>query len=131
MAEEQSYFKGLPFSPLVTVMHSLFADDLLVFGMLNRNQWFYLHYILIRFRHASGLCINNEKSLLIYNEGDMEEIKFIAAFMGTNSRHISKGLTYLGFRLKACSYTTADWIWLVEKFSNKINKWQNITFDGR
>ena len=78
MAKSKGYFEGLAFSPSVSITHSLFVDDLLVFGILNRNQWFYLHFILIRFGATMGLHINKLKSFLLYKSGDPGEIKFIA-----------------------------------------------------
>ena len=43
MEKKNGYFDGLAFSPTVCVTHSLFVYDLLVFGKIIRNQWFYLH----------------------------------------------------------------------------------------
>ena len=115
MENEKGYFDGMAFSPMICVTHSLFVDDLLVFGKLIRNQWFYLHCILNHFGATSGLCIKKGKSLLLYDSGDVEEIKFIFEFIGTGISHIMLGITYLGFRLKPCSYNSNDWTWLMDE----------------
>ena len=82
MAMQAGYFKGISFSPTVHISHSLFVDDLLVFGRINRNQSFYLHYLFNRFGARTGLTINKHKSILIHADGDEEEISFNVEFLG-------------------------------------------------
>ena len=108
-------------------------DDLLVFGKIIINQWFYLQFILIWFGVATGLCINRSKSFLIYDMGDTDGINFITKFMRAHKNHIMMGFTYLGFRLKPCAYKIIDWTWLIDKFKKKIMKWKNkwLSLGGR
>ena len=82
MVEQNGYINGFAFSPTAKTTHSLFVDDMLPFGSLIRNHWFYIHFMLIKFGSATGLCINNHKSILIYEYGSMEDIFFIAKFLG-------------------------------------------------
>jgi len=70
-----------------------------------------------------GLRINSDKSFLIYEYGDMEEITFIAGFLRVGLKRASDGFKYLGFNIKPCGYRNKDWMWLVDRFKSKINKW--------
>ena len=97
MAEQKGFIKGFSFSNSVSSSHSLFVDDLLLFGYLNRNHWFYIHYMFIRFESATGLAINKNKSFIIYEYGDPREIAFIAGFLGVECKEAFSGFTYLSF----------------------------------
>lgn len=57
---------GFTLSPSICISHSLFVDDLLFFGRIMRNQWFYTHLLLIYFAAASSLQCNRGKYLLIW-----------------------------------------------------------------
>ena len=97
MALSSRYISRFSFSTEVCITHSIFVDDLLIFCQINRNHCFYIHYILIRFGKAFGLCINKGKSFIIFDIGDEHEIRFIAEFMGINVKRAAEGLLYLGF----------------------------------
>ena len=51
-----------------------------------------------------SLSINKSKSFIIYEYGDLQEIEFIAEFMGFEIKEAAAGFTYLGFRIKPCGY---------------------------
>ena len=70
-----------------------------------------------------GLRMNSDKSFLIYEYGDMDEITFIAVFLRVSVKRASNGFKYLGFYIKPCGYRIKDWMWLVERIRSKINKW--------
>ena len=63
----------------------------------------------------------------------MNEITFIAEFLGIGYKAATEGLEYLGYKIKPCGYKSMDWLWMVERFRGKINKWTNIwlTMGGR
>lgn len=133
MAWRAGYFTGFSFSNIVSTSHSLFVDDMLIFGMIVRNQWLYLHYMFNHFSVATRLCINKEKSFIIHGPGDGEEISYIASFLGVKKKKAIEGFTYLGYRIKPSTYRNNDWAWLVEKIKTKICKWTHkwLTLGGR
>ena len=106
--EQNGFIKGFAFSTTISSTHSLFVDDMLFFGSLIMNHWFYTHYLLIKFGSVTGLCINKQKSILIYEYGDMAEISFIAGFLGVIYKTASEGFKYLGYFIKPCSYKNRD-----------------------
>ena len=122
-AEQKGYISGFSFSDSIYTSHSLFVDDMLLFGRLVRNHWFYVHFILTRFGEATRLCINKAKSFILYEFGDINEISFIAEFLGVNIKQAVDGFQYLGYRIKPCGYKNRDWLWMVDRFREKINKW--------
>lgn len=63
----------------------------------------------------------------------MVEINFIADFLGVATRNMREGFTYLGFKLKPCGYTSADWRWLVDKMKSRIHRWSHrwLSLGGR
>ena len=132
-AEQQGYISGFSFSDSVSTSHSLFVDDMLVFGRLNRDHWLYIHFILTRFGEATGLCINKTKSFLLYEFGDLNEICFIAEHIGINFMLAKEAFLYLGFKIKPCGYKCRDWLWLVDRFNMRINKWTHkwLSMGGR
>ena len=108
MAEQNGYINGFAFSPMAKTTHSLFVDDMLLFGSLIKNHWFYIHFMLIKFGSATGLCMNNHKSILIFEYGSMEYILFIAEFLGFYHRRSIEGLKYLEVYIKPCNYRNRD-----------------------
>lgn len=71
--------------------------------------------------------------MLIYDHGDIQEILFIAEFLGIITKDIKEGLLYLGFHLKATTLRIVDWIWMTEKFKSIIQRWKNrwLSLGGR
>lgn len=68
------FILGFSLSSSICITHSLFLVDLLVFGGILRNKWFYIHYLLNRFGAASGLHSDTGKYLLLHGNGDLNEI---------------------------------------------------------
>ena len=80
-----------------------------------------------------GLWINKQKSFLIFEYGNMDEISFIADFMGVQIKAAADGFKYLGFNIKPCCYRNRDWTWLTDRLREKINKWTHkwLSMGGR
>jgi len=81
--------KGL-FSPLkigrnTQISHSFFVDDVLIMGLLNRFAWLHLFQIFYRFGNASGLKMNQTKSVIMYALEIFETIVYIANLFGISS----------------------------------------------
>lgn len=49
---------------------------------------------------------------------------WIAALFGVKIALIKDGFTYLGYHLKPLGYCSRDWSWLIERFFNKIARWE-------
>ena len=132
-AEMKGYIKGFAFSDSVSSSHSLFVDDLLLFGYLKRNHWFYINIMFMRFQSATGLSINCGKSFIIYEYGDISEVMFIAEFMGVEFREVASGFKYLGILIKPCGYKINDWTWFLDRFCARIRRWTHrwLSLGGR
>ena len=109
-AEQQGYISGFSFLDSVSTSHSLFVDDMLLFGRLNRDHWLYNHHILTRFGEATGLCINKTKSFILYEFGDLNEISLIAEHIGINFMLAKDSFQYPGFKIKPYGYKCKDWL---------------------
>ena len=50
-----------------------------------------------------------------------------------NYQALSDGFRYLGYFLKIDRYRSEDWLWLIERYDQKINHWCNwwLTLGGR
>lgn len=123
MATRNGFISGFSFFDSTSTSHSLFADDMLLFGSLRRNHWFYILFIFNKFAAATGLHINKDKSFLLYEFGDLDEILFIAEFLGVRVQLLTDGLSYLGYKIKPCGYHRVDWLWMLQRFRKKINTW--------
>lgn len=112
-AAHEGHFTSMLVSPQVKITHSLFVDNLLVFGCTLCKDWIYLQAMLDRFGTATGLIINKLKSKLLYAHSEEVGIILIAKILGVSAAKMEEGITYLGFRLKPCSYVNKDWEWIV------------------
>lgn len=65
-ATGDGHFKGVYICRDISVKHNLFVDDVLVFGMLDRDEWAHFHYIPDQFGSATGLRANEGKSIIFF-----------------------------------------------------------------
>lgn len=79
------------------ISHNLFVDDIIIFGMLCRLTWLWLYDILKKLQRATSLQINESKSALLHNDGNLELIEWISSLFGIEARSINQGMKYLGF----------------------------------
>jgi len=93
----------------IYISHNLFVDDVLLFAMLSKVTWLCIKSIMDRFQKASGLAINKAKSILYHNGTNETLTSWISQLFGIESRLLSDGIKYLGFRLKAKAYRKDDW----------------------
>lgn len=112
------------------VSHNLFVDDVLIFAMLCKITWRCINDILCRFQRATGLLINKSKSILYHKDTNMELVEWISELFGVGIRSIKDGVKYLGFHLKAKSYSKDDWKWLIDRYYKKISAWEYKCFSG-
>ena len=132
-ARDNGLIRGIKFSPSLTLTHLLFVDDVILLGSGTILDWLAFESLLDCFCKASGMCINADKScLLFHNFSDACLVDFKAA-MPYNILPLQLGITYLGYQLKPLSYRVADWNWLLNKFEKKIKHWafRYLSLGGR
>jgi ribonuclease HI len=86
-------------------------------------EWRVIDGILKTFCGATGLLINWTKSTLHYANIQEQDLDQLKAIFPHNFIHLSQGLHYLGYFIKADHYKTSDWDWLVSKVENKLGHW--------
>jgi hypothetical protein len=70
-----------------------------------------------------GLSINWEKSTFHYANLHQQSLDQLKGIFPYSFSHLSSGLKYLGYFLKADSYKPTDWNWLLAKIDKKIGHW--------
>jgi hypothetical protein len=71
------------------------------------------------FCSATGLLINWSKSTLHYANIQDQELDQLKGIFPHTFIHLSQGLHYLGYFIKAEHYKTSDWDWLISKVEKK------------
>lgn len=61
-AKSYGTIKGIKFSNTVTLTHTLFVDDVLIFGDGSLLEWLHYKYLINLFCGVSGMTINPRKS---------------------------------------------------------------------
>uniref|UniRef100_A0A2N9EUU7 Reverse transcriptase domain-containing protein n=1 Tax=Fagus sylvatica TaxID=28930 RepID=A0A2N9EUU7_FAGSY len=100
----------------LSISHSLFADDTLIFCGANSEQAWYLRGVFIWFQAISGLKINLSKSELV-PVGQVTNVPELAGILGC--RVASLPLTYLGLPLGASYKSKSIWVGVVEKMEKR------------
>lgn len=123
-AVDENVWRPLHIYRNISLSHNLFVDDILLFAMFCRATWLHIHMILNNFQRASGLQVNLEKSSIIHSDIKLEDVTWLSDLFGVKASHISKGINYLGFWIKATGYSRVDWSWLVDRFYRRISGWE-------
>lgn len=108
----------------IYLSHNLFVDDILIFAMLCKSSWLCISGIFQKLQSAVGLVINTTKSTLYHNDTNVGLAQWIADLFGVQMASIQGGFKYLGFFLKPKAYSIQDWAWLVDRFYQKISRWE-------
>jgi hypothetical protein len=77
------------------------------------------------FCSATGLQINWSKSTFHHANLQEQELDLLKDIFPHSFIHLSTGLQYLGYFIKADHYKNSDWDWLVTKVTNKLRHWCN------
>ena len=112
-ARVNGLIRGIKISPSLTLTHLLFVDDVILLGTGTLLEWMAFDVILGTFCKASGMCINMEKSVFLFNNVDTDILHDISRFMPYKMDPLSTGFKYLGFFLKPLGYKISDWHWLI------------------
>jgi len=86
----------------------MFTDDFLFTGEANIYEWMNFHYILTRFRDASGLIMNKEKLKFITKRLEAEAVGEISNLFKVKVSRLARILRSLGFLLKPNKYKCQD-----------------------
>jgi hypothetical protein len=87
------------------------------------QEWKEIKEILKIFCSATGLSINWEKSTFHFANLQQQTLDQLKGIFPYTFTHLSSGLKYLGYYLKADSYKLADWNWLIAKVEKKTGHW--------
>lgn len=82
---------------------------------------------------ATGLQINESKSIIYHEKCDREIIDYIAVFYNIKEIPIREGMKYLRYHLKPSCYTRVDWKWIIDCYYKRISGWERkcLSMGGR
>jgi ribonuclease HI len=123
LGQAEGKITGIKVSRTIKILHLLFVDDVLIMTNDSLQEWIEIKEILSTFCCASGLLINWDKSTFHYANLQQQALEQLKGIFPHSFTHLSAGLKYLGYFLKADSYKSADWNWLIAKFEKKIGHW--------
>ena len=78
-----------------------------------------------KYRKATGMIINIEKSMLAHNEFSDELDQKSKEILAFPTKPLAKGFKYLGIFLKPNFYAIKDWMWLFQKVEAHVSSWEN------
>jgi hypothetical protein len=116
-------FKGLKVVVSTFISHLLFVDDVLILGAGKLEYWMTLNSILSKFCSATGMIINQHKSVFLVQNIDPNLQQNLKAIFNIKIVSIDQGMKYLGFNLKPNSYKVSDWMWILKKIEKRIGNW--------
>ena len=99
-AKSDGAIKGIKVLTAEEVTHTLFVDNVLLFGEVSLRNIEAFLALIDKYRSATGMVINVEKSNLIHNElpdGMIQRSKELIQYQITP---VEAGFKYLGFTLK-------------------------------
>ena len=122
-AKENNLIKGIKVAVTLFITHTLFVDDVLIFGDRKVLEWQHIKSLIDTFHGASRMSISERESVLFHSCNCQETMDNIAHFFPYSWKQLGAGLIYLGFRLKPNNYLIVDWSWLLKKFQGRMNRW--------
>ena len=88
--------------------HTLFVDDVLLFGEGNIRNLEAFIALIYKYRKATGMVVNVDKSNLIHNEFPIELLQRSREIIQYQITLVGEGFKYLGFTLKPNCYSYQD-----------------------
>jgi hypothetical protein len=107
----------------LSISHSLFADDTLIFCGAESEQAWHLRGVFIWFQAISGLKINLSKSELV-PVGTVQNVPELASILGCHVASLP--LTYLGLPLGASFKSKSIWAGVVERMEKRLAGWKRM-----
>jgi hypothetical protein len=123
---EEGLITGIRISRVTKILHIFFVDDVLILSKADLMEWKVIDSIINLFCKASGLLVNTNKSTVHFEGVSEEELTHYKTLLPYNFSALSLGFRYLGYYLKTGIHHSADWDWMIDKFTNKIKAWYNI-----
>lgn len=109
-------------NPSLPISHLQFADDTLIFGEIEVNNWTSLILILNSFCEDSGLKINIEKSSVVGINCDPEVCEVLAGSIGC--RKVEWPISYLGMPLGHNPRGKSFWDPVISKVEKRLAGWK-------
>jgi hypothetical protein len=116
---------GIKVSRLINILHLLFVDVVIIMSHAFASDWIEIVRLLGLFCKASGLSLNQHKTLVLFEGLTKAELDPFKQILPFSSSPLSSGLRYLGFHLKIGAQRASDWDWLIEKLLKKTGLWCN------
>ena len=107
----------------LSISHSLFVDDTLIFCGADSEQAWHLRGVFIWFQAISGLKINLSKSELV-PVGTVQNVPELERILGCHVASLP--LTYLGLPLGASFKSKSIWAGVVEKMEKRLAGWKRM-----
>ena len=120
----------LPSCGTTSVSHIIFADDLLVFLQVDKQNACRLKSILEEFSTLSGLSINLQKST-VYFGGQVKHRRWITSHLGLSSGELPK--RYLGLLLLSKRLSATECEPLTQAITSHLQSWKVrfLSYAGR
>ncbi|XP_039131800.1 uncharacterized protein LOC120268468 [Dioscorea cayenensis subsp. rotundata] len=113
------------------ILISQFADDTLIFGNCVKDQVLAFKCILLGFEAVSGLSINFSKSSVFYLGGRREAEAELSIWL--NCKVGVFPFKYLGIPISPNRLTRREWMYVKEKFDQRLACWKGscLSLRGR
>ena len=99
---------GIKVTGSTHIMHSLFVDDVKIFGAGNVQEWSHIKLLIEKFCGASRMTISLHKLVFRNFDINQDTINMITSLFTFNWKPLDEGFTYLGFHLKPNNYLFKD-----------------------
>ena len=114
-ARSEGKITGVKVSRTKEVTHTLFVDDVFLFGIGEEENLKEYAILIKKYKKATWMLINTEKSMLAQNNFTEDLTLKENEIIAYPTKSMSDGFKYLGFHLKPNTYTFKDWMWLYKK----------------
>ena len=124
--------KGVKVSGTISISHTLFVNDVIIFGCGIFAEWFSIKGLTNLFFGVSSMTFSIVKSCFRHSGVDDNTLHAIEHLFSVQSKHLQDGFSYLGFFHIPNSYGISDWDWLVRKVHFCMSCWSSkwISFVG-
>ena len=108
-AKKDKRIKGVKVSGTIHITHTLFVDDVIIFGSGSVVEWHIIKELSNLFCLASGMTFSISKSCFRHCRLNDSSLQDITQLFSIYSKHLDDGITYLGFFLGPNHYQCSDW----------------------
>lgn len=104
--------------------HIFFADDLLLFSVVDPSSLMSVKSTLLRFSEISGLEVNLAKSAVIFSDNTPPQSRVLACNILNISEADQLG-KYLGFPIRKGTPKRKDFEFLIDRINSKLASWKS------